>query len=491
MQRKSVCRMITSLGAVVLLTAVTVHAQTTSPQSAPSDLLSRYQAAAGNWGRIGYQYAVTLFGLLAAIEVAWMASILALEKDSLESWLAPVLKKIMTIGFFWMLLSGYHLWLPAIINSFTQIGQNAGGISGNLNPSDIMLLGLKISGNMLASAIPSGGVAVGGVVASLIPGVGQALTAAALVPALIVLLGALMVFISYVVITIAFIMANVESYIALGAGVIFLGFGASRWTVPYVERYLSLVVSTGVRLMVLYMIIGLGQTLGAQWATDASSLPLTPAGCQSILGIAAGTLTFMAVAWSVPKMVASVLGGSLSAGAGDMLGPATAIGVGAMTAGAAVASGGAAVAAMSASAAASAGTLSAGSAAGASSVANGVMATDAAASPAVDPLVAGSSSMMDTNGSVVASPPGSGTDAAGGSAGTASSAPQANESSAGKSTNAEPPQGVKATGGAGEGKASIAEQLRMVRDEAQTLAQHAPQDSTPASAAQLNIQHGE
>jgi type IV secretion system protein TrbL len=81
-----------------------------------------------------------------------------------------------------------------------------------------------------------------------------------------------LIFLAYVVITLTFIMATVESYVVMSAGLIFLGFGASRWTVPYTERYISLVVSTGVRLMVLYMIIGLGQTLSNTWVQEASQI---------------------------------------------------------------------------------------------------------------------------------------------------------------------------------------------------------------------------
>jgi len=48
--------------------------------------------------------------------------------------------------------------------------------------------------------------------------------------------------------TIQFLVAMVESYIVVAAGFIFLGFGGSRWTVPYAERYIGLAVSNGVKI---------------------------------------------------------------------------------------------------------------------------------------------------------------------------------------------------------------------------------------------------
>ena len=69
---------------------------------------------------------------------------------------------------------------------------------------------------------------------------------------------ALIIVLSYGIITLQFIVAMVESYIIVAAGFIFIGFGGSRWTVPYTERYIGLAVSTGVKIMLLYLLIGAG-----------------------------------------------------------------------------------------------------------------------------------------------------------------------------------------------------------------------------------------
>jgi hypothetical protein len=61
--------------------------------------------------------------------------VLFLERHELQGWIAGFLKKLMTISFFYALLINQSTWFPAIINSFVQIGQQAGGVSGYLNPS--------------------------------------------------------------------------------------------------------------------------------------------------------------------------------------------------------------------------------------------------------------------------------------------------------------------------------------------------------------------
>jgi type IV secretion system protein TrbL len=355
------------LSALVIATGAFAYGQTPAPQSGPSDLLDVYKNATTTWVSTSFGYANKLFGLLAVIDFTWAMIVLFLERHEIEGWIAGFLKKFMTISFFYALLINQSTWFPAIINSFVQIGQQAGGVSGYLNPSTILWTGVQISGAILAASLPSAsaGSTAGGIVGVLVPGAGAALTAASLIPALVALFCALLIFLAYVVITLTFIMATVESYVVMSAGLIFLGFGASRWTVPYTERYISLVVSTGVRLMVLYMIIGLGQTLSNTWVQEASQIALSTAGLQSLFGLLASVIVFMALAWQVPKLASSILQGSLQMGSSDLIAPAMSAAVTAGTIAAVAATGGAALAGGAAALGAGGATAGGGAAGGA------------------------------------------------------------------------------------------------------------------------------
>jgi type IV secretion system protein TrbL len=361
------------LSALVIATGALAYGQTPAPQSGPSDLLDVYKNATTTWVSTAFGYANKLFGLLAVIDFTWAMIVLFLERHELEGWIAGFLKKLMTISFFYALLINQSTWFPAIINSFVQIGQQAGGVSGYLNPSSILWTGVQISGAILAACLPSAsaGATAGGIVGVLVPGAGAALTAASLIPALVALFCALLIFLAYVVITLTFIMATVESYVVMSAGLIFLGFGASRWTVPYTERYISLVVSTGVRLMVLYMIIGLGQTLSNTWVQEASQIALSTAGLQSLFGLLASVIVFMALAWQVPKLAGSILQGSLQMGSSDLIAPAMSAAVVAGTIGA-VATAGVGAVAGGVGLLGAGGAAAAGSGAGAAGGASGV-----------------------------------------------------------------------------------------------------------------------
>ncbi len=542
------------LSALVVVTGVLAYGQSTAPQSGPSDLLDVYKNATTTWVSTAFGYANKLFGLLAFIDFTWAMIVLFLEGQELQGWIAGFLKKFMTISFFYALLINQSTWFPAIINSFVQIGQQAGGVSGYLNPSDILWTGVQISGSILAACIPNAaaGATAGGILGIIIPGAGAALTAASLIPALVALFCALLIFLAYVVITLTFIMATVESYVVMSAGLIFLGFGASRWTVPYTERYISLVVSTGVRLMVLYMIIGLGQTLSNTWIQEASQLPLSTAGLQSLFGLLASVIVFMALAWQVPKLAGSILQGSLQMGSSDLMAPAMSAAIAAGTIGAvatagvgAVAGGVGALAAGGAAAGGGAGAAGAGgmggsfmpggaggmvpgmgstmAGAGGSGTAPGVEGAINSVPPpspsgggggvvAVDPppVTVGAQGEKGTPGAVVVS----GSSPASVDAGGVNPVPPqvaGGSTAAGEGAGVTAPAPIQAPGVVREGPLgvvnpageegtsarsrsddrSLGEKISGIHNTAAQVQQHLPEDSATVSAPTLNIQHGE
>jgi type IV secretion system protein TrbL len=187
---------------------------------------------------------------------------------------------------------------------------------------------------------------------------------------------------------------------------IFLGFGASRWTVPYTERYISLVVSTGVRLMVLYMIIGLGQTLSNTWVQEASQIALSTAGLQSLFGLLASVIVFMALAWQVPKLASSILQGSLQMGSSDLIAPAMSAAVTAGTIAAVAATGGAALAG-GAAALGAGGAAAGGGAAGGAAGAGGSFMPGAAGGmmPGMGSTMAGGGAAPGVEGAMNSVPP--------------------------------------------------------------------------------------
>jgi len=332
--------------AVGSLFAQTVCAQAGPPfnTTVPSQIMDQFRNNRILWTTNVFTYANTLFGILAVIEFAWSAAVMLLEKSDFQTWTSALIRKLMWIGAFYALLLNGRLWIPAIIDSFTQIGQNAAGL-GALSPSGVFIQGLSIAGALMDGASTSAFFTN--------PGTSLALAFAAL-----------LIVISYTLITINFIVTFVESYLVVSVGFIFLGFGGSRWTAPYTERYIGLAVSIGIKVVLLYCLISAGFDLSQAWLDEAQAIAASSRPVMTAFDVMGGSLIFMMCCWQIPKLFAAVIGGSPALTGGDLVATAAVVG------GAALAVGGAAVAgagALMGGGSAAAGTGSAASAGGASS----------------------------------------------------------------------------------------------------------------------------
>ena len=328
----------------------------------PSQVMDQFRNQRILWTTNIFVYANQLFGLLAVIEFAWSAAVMLLEKSDLQSWTSALVRKMMWLGAFYALLLNGNVWIPAIIDSYTQIGQNAAGL-GALSPGGVFVQGLSLAGALLGGATTSDFFSN--------PGTSLALAFAAL-----------LIVISYTLIAVNFIVTLVESYLVVSVGFIFLGFGGSRWTAPYTERYIGLAVSIGIKVLLLYCLISAGFTLSLGWLDEAKAIGDSARPAMIAFDVMGGSLIFMMCCWQIPKLFSAVLGGSPALTGGDLLTTAAVVG------GTAFAVGGAAVGGVSALAGGGGAAAGTGSAASAGS--GGSSTTSAVAS--VGSVGAGSSS---------------------------------------------------------------------------------------------------
>ena len=380
-------------------------------QTDPQGMLQIFEDASVDWQNSIFPFALNLFKLLAVVDFAWTCISVALEKSDVQALVASLIKKLMTIGMFYSLLVFAPTWFPKIIQSFVQIGGVASGTPTPLNPSDIFKMGATIAGTLLSAAATQ---------TSLLTSFASSIA---------LIFAAAVILVSYVVITVHFVMAMVESYLLVGAGYIFLGFGGSRWTTPYAEKYVSQVVSIGARIMVLYLIIGLGQQFATQWLATAQIAAVGATGSLSLSWTLASQVAIYAViAWTVPKLVSNVIGGTLSASAGDAIAMGVAAGTAALS-GAAMISG---VGASAAAAGGASAVSSVASAAGVADAGSGAASVGAAGTAAGAGVLSGGGAAGPGSSSVTSAASASGnTGVAGGGA--------PSTSRAGDSTQPAPP----------------------------------------------------
>jgi type IV secretion system protein TrbL len=323
MRSKHTLRFFAFVAVAALLGPVLAHAQSTGPIE---NVYNQYASQQSQWISVANKYAKNLFALLALADFTWTAAILALEGHELTTWTARIIRKLMTIGFFAILLSNGQLWMGYIIQSFIRIGtESAGGSGGTVILDQLNSSSLQLTTYLLTWCSQSA-TALG--ITALSP----------LVPISVCIFILLAVYIGFLIIAVNFVITTIESFITIGAGYIFLGFGGSQWTRPYTERYISLAVSVGTRLMLLYMLMGLGVTLTKTWTTQVGGLQTlngctvsaivnsqtcsssTPAPSSkavasdmtTFFSILAGAVTFIGVCLFSPRFAASILSGAVS-----------------------------------------------------------------------------------------------------------------------------------------------------------------------------------
>ncbi len=294
------------------------HAQGPNSVNGPSSILDEYKGLQNGWITKLLGAAQRLFFLLAGIEVAWSFTLLAIEKADFQALTATIVRKIMWIGIFYAILlygvtPGGGGWIPAIIDSFHILGQNASSV-GPLGPSAIVGFGVNMCVDLLYSLKGA-----------------DFLTSFASSMALVFC--AVVIFIAYLAIAIQFVVAMVESYLVIGAGVIFLGFGGSRWTAAYVERYIAYAVSVGMKILVLYLLVGAGMTVSQGWIQVAQNAATSTDPARTGFDLAAAAVMFLCVCWMSPKISSAMLGGVASMSGGDLTGVGMGVGLAAVGAG--------------------------------------------------------------------------------------------------------------------------------------------------------------
>jgi len=137
-------------------------------------------------------------------------------------------------------------WMTAVINSFSAIGRPFSGLPA-LSPQTVLQLGGAMANTIFDTPANIS------VMTTLEMAIVQSVCGFA-------------VLFAFTITAVTLLFTLVESYIAMGAGVILLGFGGSRFTASASEGYFPFVIRVGVRLLFFYLVLAIGVQLANQWA---------------------------------------------------------------------------------------------------------------------------------------------------------------------------------------------------------------------------------
>ena len=264
-----------------------------------NDIVRDYEAISTSWFSALGPIANKIFWILVAIQLTWSAIWWVIDREDGLAVVSSLLRQVVAIGFFYALLLNGETWVPAVIKSFSQVGATAAGLT-DLSPTGVFDQGLALANKILNATSDLG--LLDGFFASLIAGI-----------------TAIVVVIAFAVIAAQLLVALVESFIVIGAGVLFLGFAGSRWTKFFTERYLSYVASIGVKLFVLYLIMGVGMGIAARWMPVLERGGFSPIPFFYVMG---GSLVFVFLTWHIPSVAGSMMAGAVSLSLADAVYPA-------------------------------------------------------------------------------------------------------------------------------------------------------------------------
>ncbi len=291
--------------------------------------VNQYADNASHWEAPLQRFANSVFWLLVLIDIIWVGKDLILNKSDLSDWGIALLQHFLVIGFFYALLTNSSQWANAVISSFKLAGNAANASVGGDNaiqPSSIFDAGANIATTCLRS-----------------------LRFDKPIDSLAMVFSSVVIMVSFALVAALEIVVLIESYIFTYAGIIFLGFGGSRFTREFASRYLTGLMAVGAKLFVIQLVIGLGIALVHQWdAQIQASQALLDIGL--VIRVVGGSIVFLTLAKMVPETVQGMVNGASYGSGRSMMSSAMAVG----HAGLAAAAGAAAVGTAGASLAAGA-----------------------------------------------------------------------------------------------------------------------------------------
>jgi type IV secretion system protein TrbL len=260
------------------------------------------------------QYIDSGFGLVQG-DVRWLAGVLigidiclaglfwAMAPD--EDVLARLIKKTLYIGVFAFILGNFNSLAQIVFNSFAGLGLKAGG--GSLSQAQLLQ-----PGHFAQIGIDAGKPILDSITGLM----GFASFFENFVQIVILLIAWLIVIISFFVMAIQLFVSLIEFKLTTLAGFVLVPFGLFGRTAFLAEKVLGNVVSSGVKILVLAVIIGIGQQIFGQFTSGFNNPPTISDALTLILA----SLSLLGLSIFGPGIANGLIAGGPQLGAGAAIG---------------------------------------------------------------------------------------------------------------------------------------------------------------------------
>jgi type IV secretion system protein TrbL len=261
------------------------------------------------------------FGLLGG-EVAFIATTLIVIDVTLAAlfwaWgpsddvLARLVKKTLFVGFFAFLIGNFQRLSEIVFTSFAGLGLKASGSGLSsadfLRPGKLAQTGIDAGRPMLEAAAEMSG----------FPGFFENFVQIAILMAAF-----LIVLIAFFIMAIQLFVTLIEFKLTSLAGFVLIPFGLFGKTAFLAERVLGNVVASGVKVLVLAVIVGIGSTMFGAFVNDFSGQPPS---LDDVLAVTLAALSLTGLSIFGPGIATGLISGAPQLSAGAAIGTGLAVG---------------------------------------------------------------------------------------------------------------------------------------------------------------------
>lgn len=242
-----------------------------------SNISNAYANKAAIYGSALRVYAERLFYWCLVLDVAYLGIKSALGREQIADILKQFCLILLVAGFFFAVITHYQEWTGNIINGLKGIGASIGSPSLDLSPFSE---GINVAKKILEKvSITSPGESLG------------------------FLIAAGMIMVCFALMTAQIIMIKCESYIAMNAAVILLGFGGSSLLKDYAVNTLRYALSVAFKLFVMQLVMGIGMSFIKDFSKSSTEL-------LDLLVLIGAAVVLLALVKTLPEICAGIINGS-------------------------------------------------------------------------------------------------------------------------------------------------------------------------------------
>jgi len=304
------------IGVALGLYSTAASAQLTN-QGMLDQVVTEFATRATSWQTVVMNAAMFLFWTLGTISLVFTFGFMALRKADIGEFFAEFIRFILFFGFFLWLLRNGPAFANSIIQSLARIGEQASGVA-SVTPSGIVDIGFMILKQAFRNS------SIWSPVDSFI---GVALSVGILILLAVVAVNMLLLLVS--------------GWLLMYAGILFLGFGGSRWTSDMAINYYKTVLGVAVQIMTMVLLVGIGNDLLSSFYArmNTGTLNFEELGVMLVFCVA-----LLMLVNRVPPLIAGVISGAGIGNAGGIGNFGAGAAVGAAMGAASVAAGAASMA---------------------------------------------------------------------------------------------------------------------------------------------------